>query len=1055
MEIVTAGVPLMILVICFIIITGGFCPNTDALLMNCLESDQEALLDFKNGLYDPENRLSSWKGSNCCQWWGISCESNTGAVIAVDLHNPYPQRFHSSSRYGFWNVSGEIRPSLTKLKSLRHLDLSLNTFDGNKIPEFLGSLKNLQYLNLSNAGFSGAIPLTLGNLSGLQYLDVESWSSYVDNLEWVTGLVSLEHLVMNGVNLSMVGSDWIRTLNKLPSLTKLHLSSCSLSVTIPTPAFVNISSLVSLDLSFNKFNSKVPDWLVNISSLVTLDLSNNGLFGRIPLGFSELPNLQFLYLAGNDNLTGSCHQLLRGRWEKIHVLDIASNSLHGKLPASLGNMTFLTRLNLPGNHVEGEIPSSIGKLCNLMHFDISNNNVTGTLPEVLEGTDCLSRKPLPSLQYLDLSNNHLVGKLPEWLGQLKNLVELRLLYNSLHGPIPASLGLLQNLSVLWLGGNELNGTLPESLGQLSELIFFDVSSNHLTGLVTEKHFLKQGKLKHLLLSFNSFTLNVSSNWVPPFQVWHIQMGSCHLGPAFPAWLKSQKEVTNLDFSNASITGSMPYWFWERSSNLILLNVSHNQLEGHLSSPLSLASFAVVDFSLNFFSGSIPIPSDNIKFLDLSKNKFSGTIPKNMSYDFYVLSLSDNHINGEIPVSIANNRHLLVIDLSRNNLTGSIPSSIGNCSFLTALDLSMNNLFGKIPESLGRLKELQTLHLSDNKLSGYLPISFLNLSSLETLDLGYNRIMGRIPPWFGKGFKSLRILSLRSNSFSGELPSVLSNLSSLQVLDLAENQLNGSIPASFGDFKAMSQVQNSNHYLFYGTFDHYLLYGTRGGYYKENFVVNLEGQFRTYTKTLSLLTSLDLSGNNLSGGLPIEITKLLGLVVMNLSRNHISGYIPESISELKQLSSLDLSSNEFSGVIPRSLGLLSFLGFLNLSKNNLSGRIPYSDHLSTFDAPSFAGNLGLCGTPLAVKCPGDDEEDSDSGWTTPKDNNSGDSFVDQWFYLSIGLGFAAGILVPYIILAMRKCLREAYFGAVDVVLERILYLWLKHRTIQKRNRGHQQ
>ncbi|XP_060670880.1 leucine-rich repeat protein 2-like [Ziziphus jujuba] len=127
-------------------------------------------------------------------------------------------------------------------------------------------------------------------------------------------------------------------------------------------------------------------------------------------------------------------------------------------------MTLLTRLNLLENHVEGEIPNSIGKLYYLMHFDISSNNVTGTLSEILEGTDCLSKKPTPSLQDLDLSNNNLVGKLPEWLGQPKNLVELCLLYSSRHGPIPASLGLLKILS-------ELNGTLLESLGQLSELIF--------------------------------------------------------------------------------------------------------------------------------------------------------------------------------------------------------------------------------------------------------------------------------------------------------------------------------------------------------------------------------------------------------------------------------------------------------------------------------------------------------------------------------------------------------------------------------------------------------
>ncbi|KAH7527931.1 hypothetical protein FEM48_Zijuj05G0018500 [Ziziphus jujuba var. spinosa] len=65
--------------------------------MNCMESDQEALIDFKNGLHDPVNRLSSWKGSNCCHWPGISCENTTGAVIGVDLRNPRPTGYDDES----------------------------------------------------------------------------------------------------------------------------------------------------------------------------------------------------------------------------------------------------------------------------------------------------------------------------------------------------------------------------------------------------------------------------------------------------------------------------------------------------------------------------------------------------------------------------------------------------------------------------------------------------------------------------------------------------------------------------------------------------------------------------------------------------------------------------------------------------------------------------------------------------------------------------------------------------------------------------------------------
>ncbi|XP_021834725.1 receptor-like protein 12 [Prunus avium] len=67
-----------------------FAFSSDARVIGCLETEREALIDFKDGLEDPENRLSSWRGSNCCQWWGIHCNNTTSAVIAVDLHNPHP-----------------------------------------------------------------------------------------------------------------------------------------------------------------------------------------------------------------------------------------------------------------------------------------------------------------------------------------------------------------------------------------------------------------------------------------------------------------------------------------------------------------------------------------------------------------------------------------------------------------------------------------------------------------------------------------------------------------------------------------------------------------------------------------------------------------------------------------------------------------------------------------------------------------------------------------------------------------------------------------------------
>ncbi|RCV04877.1 hypothetical protein SETIT_1G036600v2 [Setaria italica] len=217
----------------------------------------------------------------------------------------------------------------------------------------------------------------------------------------------------------------------------------------------------------------------------------------------------------------------RGR---VIALDLSDLGLLGTISPSIGNLTYLTRLQLPLNHLGGTIPEKVGRLLDLRHVNLSYNSLEGGIPASL--TEC------KQLENISFASNNLSGEIPQAMGVLTSLRALHMLHNKLEGPIPHTLGLLQSLELLNLYNNSLTGSIPSEIGNLTNL------HNMLSGPIPKEVFLISSLSNFMYFQSNLFT------------------GS------LPSELGNLKNIADIDFS-----GGM--------KGLASLNLSSNNFEGEV------------------------------------------------------------------------------------------------------------------------------------------------------------------------------------------------------------------------------------------------------------------------------------------------------------------------------------------------------------------------------------------------------------------------------------------------------------------------------------------
>ncbi|CAL9002865.1 unnamed protein product [Prunus brigantina] len=1005
------------------VVVSSQCPSDD---------QQSLLLQLKNSLeFDSakSNKLKQWKnGSDYCSWEGVSCKD--GCVSHLDLSSE--------------SISGGLDNSsaLFDLRYIENLNLAYNNFNNIQIPSKFDKLTDLSYLNLSNAGFVGQIPIEIAHLGRLVTLDFStlyypgtpSLKLENPNLNVLIGNLSeLVELHLDGVNISARGAQWCQAISSsLPKLRVLSLSASNISGPFDS-SLLKLHTLSVIRIEKNNLSTQVPEFFSNFTNLTSLRLSSSGLYGTFPEKIFQIPTLQTIDLSGNSQLQGSLPEFPKNASLQSLVLN-GANFSGQLLPNSIGNLKMLSKIDVPSCNFTGSIPRSMENLTQLIYVDLSMNKFNGSVPffsmaknltqinlsyNQLTGQINSSHwENLTNLENLDMRHNLLDGTIPPSLFSLRVLQKLQLANNQFSGQL-LGFATISVLDTLDLSSNHLEGPIPMFIFSLRELKILSLPSNNFSGSFPLNSLQQLKNLSSLDLSYNRLSIdyndiNSSHSSFPNITTLKLVSGQLRI---FPNFLRNQSKLSTLDLSQNQIHGEIPNWIW-RLNNLFQLNLSCNSLET-LEGPLLnvTSSLSVLDLHSNQLQGQIPLFPQFATYLDFSENYFNSSIRNDigdfLSYTIF-LSLSSNKFQGIIPESICNASNLQVLDVSNNSLSGLIPKCLTAISgTLAVLNLRRNNLSGTVPDKFPEHCSLKTLDLNGNQIGGQFPKSLANCTMLEVLNLGNNHIADTFPCLL-KNISTLRVLVLRSNKFYGRIgcPKPHGNWSMLQIVDIAHNNFSGKLPGKcLRTWQAMMTDDNDtmsklNHLRF-----EVLKFGQI--YYQDTITVTNKGLEMELVKILTVFTSIDISHNKFSGSIPAEVGELRSLYGLNLSSNALTGTIPSSLGNLRQLESLDLSNNILGGTIPAELAKLNFLSFLDLSNNQLVGKIPVSTQISTFSAASFGGNKGLCGPPLTLRC--SNTSGSPHAAQKPPNKVSGIGFDWPSIYTGLGFGVGAGVIVILLIL----------------------------------------
>ncbi|XP_054815991.1 putative disease resistance protein RGA4 [Prosopis cineraria] len=716
-------------------------------------------------------------------------------------------------------------------KRLRVLDLHYSFIRA--VPEIIGKLKHLRYLDLSNNNFE-ELPLCITELYNLQTLKLNCCFKLKELPGDISKMVSLKHLELMGCNsllympcglgqlthmqtlTKFVSDDRMRNSARISELSRLNSLRGKLIITslqaqrgnttevestklLAEKQYIQELELIWLPeseesereagykdeiildalqphpkikrLSLDRYcGNTLPRWIGNLTWLLKLHIYWGKCFASLPM--ENLTSLRELTITNCLSLVSLPESM--GNLTSLKKLVIRDCSSLASLPMSLGNLTSLRVLKITKCYALESLSKLIWNLTSLWKLQIDNNTCLVSLLESVKSPPSLSE-----IQFIDCS---LFASQAEPIRSVSPLKKLEISNCSALTSLPDSIWNLTSLRELKITSCFDLALLPESIGNLTSLRVLEI------------------KNCSALASLPESIGNLTS-------LWELEITYCYALASLPESIGYLTSLRKFEITNCSALASLP----ESIVNFTLLpKLEVKNCFALASLPESignLSSLQKLEIANSFNLASLPESIGNLsslRQLEVTNCHALASLPELMNLTS-LLKLGIIGCQASLLESIGNLTSLMVLGIECcSNLT-SLPESIGNLISLRELRIHDCLTLTSLPESIRNLVSLQELEISCCSALASLPNSIGNLTSLQKLGIRNCFALASVPESIGN-ITSLQKLGIVGSYALDSLPESIGNLASLCMLEIGECICLESLPESMGNLTSLLELE---------------------------------------------------------------------------------------------------------------------------------------------------------------------------------------------------------------------------------------------------------